>query len=309
MGTTGTPGTGGSVPTVVHLRVKVPESVDHPSPSVDWVEELGTGGVAGRAAADADVQQSKVPPPPPPPRHPKCEEMVIPGYDHAAALSFVSTPSRVQPDRLTREQGGAAPAKVVDLLKDFEERNKFNEWPSSTTWKCWWCAHPFPNAPVGIPVKWQDDKYHVIGCFCSLECAVMHNFEDPRLSVDEMLLRYELINRLAADLGLGTGQAVRPAPDRLALADFGGQMSIEEFRAHSSASKLLHVNYPPMSALTLQVEEVNQSDIVNDFKFIPIDHERISNYKKLRRTKPVVDHKNTLDRTMKLKVETNTAQP
>jgi hypothetical protein len=204
--------------------------------------------------------------------------------------------------------GTAAASVVVSVLREFGEKNKNNEWPSSTSIACYWCCHRFPTVPVGIPIKFKDGRYHVVGCFCSLECAAKHNFEDPSMSTDEMFERYALLNLMAATIYSEYGP-VKPAPPRVALTMFGGKMSIEEFRAHSSptSSKLFDVTFPPMSAMTLQIEEINQSDIVNDFRYIPIDNERITSYKermKLRRTKPIVDHKNTLDHTMKLTIET-----
>jgi hypothetical protein len=191
--------------------------------------------------------------------------------------------------------------RVVDLLKDFENKNEHDEWPSCTSIACYWCCHAFNGPPTGIPVKVQDGRYCVVGCFCSLECAAKYNFEDASVSMDDMFERYTLINTLAAELRRGEegNTVVRPAPPRFALTMFGGQMSIDEFRA--PFSKFVDINFPPMSALTLQIEEINQSDVMYDFKYIPLDNKRISNY--LRRSKPIFDHKNTLDYTMKLKVE------
>jgi hypothetical protein len=194
---------------------------------------------------------------------------------------------------------------VVNLLKDFENKNEQDEWPSCTSIACYWCCHAFNGPPLGIPVKVQEGRYYVVGCFCSLECAAKFNFEDPSVSTDDMFERYTLINTLGSELLGGGGGTVRPAPPRLALTMFGGQMSIDEFRAPFD-NKFVDVNFPPMTALTLQIEEINQSDVMYDFKYIPIDNERISSYKermKLRRAKPIVDHKNTLDFSMKLRVE------
>jgi hypothetical protein len=196
--------------------------------------------------------------------------------------------------------------RVVDLLKDFENKNEHDEWPSCTSIACYWCCHAFNGPPMGIPVKLQDGRYSVVGCFCSLECAAKYNFEDASVSMDDMFERNTLINTLAAELRRGGKDAqamsvVRPAPPRLALTMFGGQMSIDEFRA--PFAKFVDINFPPMNALTLQIEEINQSDVMYDFKYIPLDNKRISNY--LRRSKPIFDHKNTLDYTMKLKVESS----
>lgn len=191
--------------------------------------------------------------------------------------------------------------KVVDLLKDFEEKNKLNEWPSNTSISCYWCCHKFNNTPFGIPVKFSDKKFHVYGCFCSLECAASYNMTNKD-SVDELWERYNLINMLSRRLG--HKNIIKPAPNRLSLKMFGGHMDIEEFRRYCETSKVININFPPMMTITQQIEEINESDLNNDFRYIPIDTDRINRFKekmKLKRTKPVTNFKNTLDHTMNLK--------
>jgi hypothetical protein len=192
--------------------------------------------------------------------------------------------------------------KVVEILKDFEEKNKQNEWPTSTSIHCYWCCHKFNNVPYGIPVKYADTKFHVIGCFCSLECAAAYNMDNYD-SVDDMWERYMLINMLSRVLNYKN--IIKPAPSRLSLKAFGGHMEIDEFRSYCQTCKLINVNFPPMMTLTQQIEEINESDLNSDLKYIPIDTDRINKYKermKLKRHKPITNFKNTLDHAMNLKI-------
>jgi hypothetical protein len=191
--------------------------------------------------------------------------------------------------------------KIVKLLKDFEEKNKNNEWPQTTSIHCYWCCHKFENAPFGIPLKYNNGKFHVFGCFCSLECASAYNF-DSKDSYDEIWERYNLINLLSKKIGMSS--IVKTAPTRLSLCIFGGHLNIDDFRAYCTTSKLININFPPMMTLTQQIEEVNESDINGDFKYIPVDTDRINRYKEkinLRRTKPVNPLETTLDHTMNLR--------
>ncbi|KAG1667142.1 hypothetical protein FOA52_004137 [Chlamydomonas sp. UWO 241] len=203
--------------------------------------------------------------------------------------------------------------RVVNLLRDFEAKNKSGEWPSSTSVHCYWCCHEFGDAPYGLPAKLVDGTYHVLGCFCSLECAMAYNF-DSRSSVGEIWERNSLLHALAADLGID--RVVKPAPPRLALCMFGGHLKIEEFRRFTTTTeRVVHVNFPPMQTLRLQVEELNAREAAQSSRasrettssmaarYIPVDNERIKQIKDkmtLRRTKPVNTNKNTLDRTMNL---------
>lgn len=193
--------------------------------------------------------------------------------------------------------------KSIRLLMDFDEKCKNGEWPASTSVHCYWCCHRFSNVPVGIPLSYNEElaKFMVYGCFCSCECAAAYNLESKE-SADELMMRHSLINMLARELGYQ--KVVRPAPSRLILTMFGGPMTIDEFREVCHTSRLVLVNFPPMMTITQQVEEISQKDLRSEYRYIPIDHDRVNKYKekiKLKRTKPLVNYRNTLDHAMNLK--------
>ena len=195
--------------------------------------------------------------------------------------------------------------RAIKLLMDFDEKCKNGEWPSSTSVHCYWCCHRFKNVPIGIPLTYNEDagKFMVYGCFCSCECAAAYNM-DSKESSDETMTRYSLINMLARELG--HCKLVRPAPNRLVLSMFGGPMSIDEFRERCHTSRLVLVNFPPMMTVTQQVEEINQRELRSEYRYIPIDSERVNKYKekiKLKRTKPIINYTNTLDHAMNLRFD------
>ena len=235
--------------------------------------------------SSAPVSSAQVPHSSHPPSH---------QHEAAAAASSSSSGAGKQEERL----------KKIRLLVEFEEKNKANEWPNSTSIHCYWCCHKFETPPCGIPLKYVNNKFYVHGCFCSLECAAAYNFSSPG-SVDEIWDRYSMINMLSAKINPGSaGKLVGQAPDRLALNMFGGHLGIEEFRNYHPTHKLTVVNFPPMMTLTRQIEEINDGDVASTHKYIPIDSERIDRYERklnLKRTKPLVTVKNTLDRTMNIR--------
>jgi hypothetical protein len=193
--------------------------------------------------------------------------------------------------------------KAIRLLMDFDEKCKSGEWPASTSVHCYWCCHRFSGVPIGIPLSYNEDagKFMVYGCFCSCECAAAYNL-DSHESSDEIMTRHGYLNMLARELG--HKDLVRPAPSRLVLSMFGGPMGIDDFRERCLTSRLLLVNFPPMMTVTQQVEEINQRELRSEYRYIPLDSDRVNKYKekiKLKRTKPLVNFKNTLDHTMNLK--------
>lgn len=83
-------------------------------------------------------------------------------------------------------------------------------------------------------------------------------------------------------------------------------MNIDEFRGNRDTKDLMIVNVPPMKALAQQIEEVSESDVGSGYQFIPIDHVRsergLQNSElSLKRSKPLLNIKNTLHNTMNVK--------
>jgi hypothetical protein len=222
--------------------------------------------------------------------------------DEDVDIDLMTASVGYQPRQHDNNQSGNSILKIVDLLKDFEEKSKQSEWPNSTSVCCYWCCHKFDTTPFGLPIKCADDIFHVLGCFCSLECAAAHNFSSSE-SMDEIWERNSLTNLLAKKLDLNT--PIKPAPNRLSLKMFGGFLEIEDFRNYCQSSKIITINFPPMMAVTQQVEEVFESDITCDYKYVPLDHARVDRYKeklRLKRAKPLINPRNTLDFSMNLKI-------
>ena len=40
---------------------------------------------------------------------------------------------------------------------------------------CLWDCHSFDGPPCFLPEKYFNDKYYIMGCFCSLNCALSYN--------------------------------------------------------------------------------------------------------------------------------------
>jgi hypothetical protein len=191
--------------------------------------------------------------------------------------------------------------KVVNVLQDFEERNKNNEWPLHTSIACYWCCHRFNNAPMGIPINYIDGVFEVYGCFCSTNCAAAYNFNE-NTNQDEMWERYHLLNLLSRKMQ-GVSK-VKCAPTRLSLKMFGGHLDIDTFRCRSQGNKFINVNFPPMISVTQQLEEISDYEIFADCKYIPVDNERINKYKEkisFKRSKPLIDSKKSIESSMNLR--------
>lgn len=221
-------------------------------------------------------------------------------YNNISNVNDIFTPTQHQFET-DKKSSNENNTKIVNVLNEFAEKNKNNEWPINTSISCYWCVHRFDNSPVGIPINFKSDTFEVFGCFCSLECAAAYNFSENN-SQDEMWERYQLLNMMSRRMKLGN--VIKPAPPRLALKMFGGNMDIDSFRSVGKGNKLININFPPMTSITQQLEEINDFEINNDLKYIPVDDERVNKYKEkiiFKRNKPLIDKNKSLESTMNLK--------
>ena len=186
--------------------------------------------------------------------------------------------------------------KYSFVFMDYIETNKTNSWPSKSKIDCLWCCHSFDTEPIGIPTRKDGDTFTMFGNFCCAECAAAYNF-DSRLSGDEMWERYSLLNMIYS----GNGHEIKMALPRLSLKKFGGPFSIGEFRRHNP-SKNFKITMPPTVAIIPTLEEITIDSDNSLFNGISTDFiNKTSNELRLKRTKPLPNHRNTLENCMNLK--------
>jgi hypothetical protein len=144
-------------------------------------------------------------------------------------------------------------SKLVKPLKDFEDSNIKNEWLTSTSICCHYCAHPFKNTPVAIPKKYFNGKFYVKGCFCSFNCAAAYIFYFPNENKWE---EYTLLNLLYKKVCKNPSpKKIKLAPDRITLNIFGGHLNIDDFRKSSLQNTDYKIIDLPMISLIPIIEE------------------------------------------------------
>lgn len=168
---------------------------------------------------------------------------------------------------------------------------------------CWWCCHKFDTKPIGIPLKFYNDKYHVFGCFCSLACACSYNTD---MNDYKMWDRLSLLKQMASKL-YNEKITLHSAPPRESLKKFGGSLTIEQFRNKSQENeKTFRCIMPPMIPIVPMIEESNKNycNYNKVKKNVPLNIDRVikaNKNLKLKRSKPLPNSRNSLEKTMKLK--------
>ena len=187
----------------------------------------------------------------------------------------------------------------IVLLKDMIMNE---DWCNHTNYWCYWDCHPFDNQPFGIPIKYNNGKFHVYGCFCSLECAVAYNFYANE-NMDNVWENFNLLNMMSSMMSYKL--TLSPSISRKCLNVFGGPLTIDQFREKSIKNNKFNILTYPMVSIVEHVEEINESSSY-DTKingFIPLDRSRVS---KIENNIRLIDNsmtksKTVLEETMKLK--------
>jgi len=165
--------------------------------------------------------------------------------------------------------------------------------------KCWWCKHSFITPNVILPEQYFEGTFYCIGNFCSYNCTKAYNNDLNDVSIWK---RESLIN-LMYYMTYNTVKKIDPSPSWLILKDFGGFMSINEFRKNFETNNSEYILlYPPLISRQMQIEESykktnNMLGPLNklDKLFLP------ENNYLLKRKKPIETSQLNLEKTMGLR--------
>ena len=127
---------------------------------------------------------------------------------------------------------------------------------------------------------------------CALAYILQYYKED-----DSFWEKISLLNLLYFKVH-GNYKNLLPSCDKMALKCFGGVLEIDEYRDIITGNeKSYSIEFPPCNTIIPMLEEIYKKTNLNN-TFIPIDKNRIqvaNNELKLKRSKPIINHKNTLD--------------
>lgn len=96
---------------------------------------------------------------------------------------------------------------------------------------CYWCKHKCPCSPIGCPIKFTKGpkKYYTVdGIFCSFNCCASFINDNSHKSLYDNSL--QLLHKMCNEYCQEDNIDINPAPNWRLLSDFGGNLSIEEFR-------------------------------------------------------------------------------
>lgn len=101
---------------------------------------------------------------------------------------------------------------------------------------CWWCCHDFEEQPLQMPTRYDErrNKFTLSGHFCSWSCMKSYALDKHGLNRGGVIVGNMIIMRKRM---YGKVGRITPAPNRLRLVEFGGDLTIEEFRSNNLVDK------------------------------------------------------------------------
>ena len=117
---------------------------------------------------------------------------------------------------------------TINLSIDIDDNNdnNYNELSNGYGDLCWNCCHEFHNIVHGLPINYDNNVFHTIGSFCSIECLSRYAVDNMNDDIYEILPLINLYNNKIYN----TNKKVKLAPNKLLLNIFGGNMTIEDYR-------------------------------------------------------------------------------
>jgi hypothetical protein len=143
----------------------------------------------------------------------------------------------------------------VRLYTSLSNKDEKKQIPSKTNLYCWWCKYQIPNDvhPIGCPIKYfkkdvskniLEDYFETDGIFCSFNCILAYindvNVYDIRYRESGGLL-YILYKKIFNEFP--PNMCIKPALNWRLLKNFGGIISIDEFRNSFQKINNLSLNY------------------------------------------------------------------
>ena len=189
--------------------------------------------------------------------------------------------------------------RSICINNNFNRINVYNiEFNQNT--KCWWCKHRFNSPRLSLPEQYYNDTFYCTGNYCSWECMKAYNIDTN----DNFIWKRESLINLMYYLTYGLFKEIKAAASWLILKDYGGNLSIIDFRKNFEIINTdFLVLHPPLISRQMQIEESYKKNLTSGVIVNKLDKllfETNSNLT-LKRNKPVETTQINLEKSMGLK--------
>ncbi len=153
--------------------------------------------------------------------------------------------------------------ETVNLMQQMIQYNNVEQRPLTSNIKCFWCCNSFDTFPWGIPVQYIGEVFKLYGVFCSPSCALSHiyNYNNNNIiinSQESVSLLHLLYYKLTGEF-----MQILPAPPKDCLIEYGGQLTIGEYRNKINANTNIYlIKIPPIISIMPVMESVETDTLI-----------------------------------------------
>jgi hypothetical protein len=160
---------------------------------------------------------------------------------------------------------------------------------------CWWCCHEFGGEALKMPYKYDDrrNKFYTSGHFCSWSC--MKSFAIDKHGISRggiicgniIMMRKKMYNQIGS---------IKPAPNRFSLKEFGGDLTIEQFRENQTVDVTKPKEIETNPVVNNAIPFVSNTKKMDEIKNASSNNSAL----KLKRNKPLKRDYNNLESALGL---------
>jgi len=195
--------------------------------------------------------------------------------------------------------------KIFNLKFELHKLNKntdikINKIDFSKETKCWWCKNCFDSESVTLPEYYLDGKFFCHGHFCSYNCAHSYN-----LDINDNFWKKNSLLHLLYYKTYNSNVTITPAPHWTSLIEFGGNLTIKEFRKNSIINTTEYLMLkPPMDSRLNFFEKTYKQDnsIFSNTMYQKLLDD--TNDLVIKRSKPIKSSNYSLNKTLFIKKKT-----
>ena len=160
---------------------------------------------------------------------------------------------------------------------------------------CWWCCHSFYGEPLSMPHKHDSrrNKFYTSGNFCSWSCMKSFALDKHWLTRGSIICGNIIMMRRKMYNQLGS---IKPAPNRFLLKEFGGDMTIEEFRLNQTVDVVKPNDIEMRPVVNNVIPFVSNTKKMDEIKNASSNNSAL----KLKRNKPLKRYYNNLESALGL---------
>ena len=130
---------------------------------------------------------------------------------------------------------------------------------------CFWCTYDFDTPDCHIPFYNMNGQVHGYGVFCRPECAVGYLMKE-HLDDSTKFERYHLLNRIYGKV-FDYKKNIKPAPNPFYMLErYGGNLTIEEYRALLQSNHVLFTIDKPMTRTLPELHEETDDVITSIYE-------------------------------------------